>query len=438
MNPHSITPLESKYENSSREVSDIFSDYNFTKTRTEIEIEYYKLICQLNFKQPSNDILNFSFDYKAYKYIKIIEKTTKHDVKAIEYFLKNLIVDDTKEYIHFGLTSQDINSLSYSMMLNKYTDKFTSKYLEISGELVQLANKSKVLFCARTHGQAAVPTSFDKELYMFHDNLNQIHGNIFDNTLTCKFGGANGDLLAHKFADPHNWHDEMDSFIKEISKWYEIKRTKTTSQVDNNIELANLFSYFINFNNQLIKLSRDIWMYNSLGLLKQTNEEGQIGSSVMPQKINPINFENAEGNLEYANCQLDFMKNKLTITRMQRDLSDSTVMRNIGIPLAHMFVAFDSIITGLKKIEIDPDNCKRDLEKNWSCVTEGVQSLLRINFIENAYEKVKDCINKSDSYKEFCDKILEYEDIAKLDSKILTKIKDLTPETYYYGPEINL
>lgn len=430
-NKYAITALDSRYFEKTKQISEIFSDFNSVKNKVKIEIEYYKFVCELlNKEYEPLDFLIKDFRDIDYNAIKDREKVTKHDIKAIEYYIKSFIFNNTKEMVHFGLTSQDVNSLSTSMsMINYYQNIFLKNHEKIHN-LFRNSDNFDVLFCSRTHGQAAIPTTFQKEFSLFQTKINSAAEDNY--YLTCKFGGTNGDFSALRFASENiRWNLEFNNFVSKMSD--SIVRSEESTQVDDNLALSKMFSMFVLYNNLLIEFCQNIWMYQSLGLMKQKNSFGQIGSSVMPQKINPIDFENAEGNLQLANCELNFMKDKLVVSRMQRDLSDSTIIREIGVPLARMQVAVESIINGFEKLEPNREACKKDLEQNWQSVTEGIQTLLRLENVRFPYEIVKDALVDAKSYKEFLDNLFFDNKLANISDKAKDKILNLTPEKYFYG-----
>jgi adenylosuccinate lyase len=363
------------------------------KIKARIELDYFVSLCE-ELKLPLNDtdrhwIAHIWNDIQTI-HIKLYEEKTKHDIKAIEYYLRERFKHFNIPHdhmIHFGLTSQDINSLAISTMLDRFNHNELSLVLDdLIEQIFQFANKNDMAFPARTHGQLAVPTTLKKEMLVFVNRLRQIKRKLQELPFTAKFGGAVGNISAHYVAYPeHGWHLFMTKFVKK----YNISREEYTTQVSNNDSLCEYFNFIKSFNNVLIGFCRDIWMYNSYGYFNQAVNADEVGSSTMPQKINPINFENAEGNLELANCLLSFMSDKLQISRMQRDLTDSTILRNIGVALGHAVVAYKSIMQGLKKLSINKENIEKDLT-NTGLLAEAYQILLKKQNIKDGYELIKE------------------------------------------------
>jgi adenylosuccinate lyase len=362
------------------------------KTKARIELDYFIALCE-ELKLELNDtdrhwIAHIWNDIQP-SYIKVIEEKTKHDIKAIEYYLRERFKHFNIPHdhmIHFGLTSQDVNSLAISTMLDRFNQSEMAYYMnDLINSIVTFAEKNACVFPARTHGQLAVPTLFDKEMYVFMSRLQDIYSEIEDHAFKGKFGGAVGNLSAHYIAYPdHDWINFADMFMRK----YDVDPEAYTTQVSNNKTISEYFDRIRMINNILIDLCRDIWMYNSYGYFKQTVTADEVGSSTMPQKVNPINFENAEGNLELANCLLSFMSDKLQISRMQRDLTDSTVMRNIGVALGHSVVAYKSTLAGLETLSVNLEAVDRDL-CNKGLLAEAFQILLKKENIKNGYELIK-------------------------------------------------
>jgi adenylosuccinate lyase len=392
------------------------------KLKARIELDYFVALCE-ELKLPLNDTDRFwithIWDDIQPVHIKVIEEKTRHDIKAIEYYLRerfkhfNIPHDHT---IHFGLTSQDINSLAISTMLDRFNQSEMSYYMnEIIGALCTFGEKNKCVFPARTHGQLAVPTRFEKEIDVFTLRIDEIWKDTMDFQFKAKFGGAVGNLSAHYLAYPeHYWTNFADNFLRK----YDLDKELATTQVSNNISICKYFDQIRMINNILINLCQDIWMYNSYGYFKQTVTEKEVGSSTMPQKINPIAFENAEGNLQLSNCLLDFMSNKLIISRMQRDLTDSTVMRNVGVALGHSAVAYKSIIEGLDKLSVNLEAVDSDLS-NKGLLAEAYQILLKKENIKDGYELIKDMQRKSQDIDD-----LNVSDLLK------EKLKSVTIDSY--------
>jgi adenylosuccinate lyase len=391
-----LSPLDDRYLEKVKELNLYFSDFNQTILKTRIEIDYFIALCEeLKLEILEVTRKNISYIYESLEEptqvsrIRETEKKTKHDIKAIEYYLRerfhNLGVPHD-HMVHFGLTSQDINSLATSISIDRFNQTEMSFLMnEIINSLFTFASKNSGIFPARTHGQLAVPTLFEKEIEVFISRLDEVWSDTIDFQFKAKFGGAVGNLSAHYIAFPdHDWHNFVDKFLRK----YDIDVETTTTQVANNTSICQYFDRMRMINNILIDLCRDIWMYNSYGYLKQATTEAEIGSSTMPQKINPINFENAEGNLELANCLLQFMSNKFQLSRMQRDLTDTTVMRNIGVAMGHSVLAYKSILTGLEKLSIDRTAVDRDLS-NKGLMAEAYQIILKKHNVKDGYELIK-------------------------------------------------
>jgi len=388
-----LSPLDDRYFEKVRELHDYFSEDAQLKFKTRIEIDYFLALCEelkLYFNEDERMYIAQIYDTIETNLIKEKEQQTKHDIKAIEYYLRyrfrewNIPHD---QMIHFGLTSQDINSAATSMSLDRFNQSKMSFYMnELINSLYSFADKNKCIFPARTHGQLAVPTTFEKEIDVFISRLSQVWKEMSEHSFQAKFGGAVGNLSAHYIAYPdHNWYMFKDKFLKK----YDLDPEEYTTQVANNTTVCQYFDKIRMINNILIGLCRDIWMYNSYGYFKQSVTAEEVGSSTMPQKINPIAFENAEGNLELSNCLLEFMSNKLQISRMQRDLTDSTVIRNIGVALGHAVVAYKSLMEGLSKLSINLEVVNRDLAST-GLLAEAYQILLKKENVKDGYELIKD------------------------------------------------
>ena len=418
----SISPIDGRYYSKTESLSAYFSEFGLIKYRVFVEIEYFLALSKLpieNFKNLSEkDRKNIRSIYQNFTHqdalkIKEIENEINHDVKAVEYFLKNQFdktgLDKYKEFIHFGLTSQDVNNTAIPLMLKKsINDIILPQLKNLIISLDNISNMSdEISMIARTHGQPASPTTLGKEINVFTIRIeNQIKSllNIPNNG---KFGGASGNLNAHYVSYPKiNWNDFADSFLRDLG----LERSNPTTQIEHYDNMAAIFHNMSRINTILIDLCRDIWHYISINYLIQKVNKNEVGSSAMPHKVNPIDFENAEGNLMLANSQFIFLAEKLPVSRLQRDLTDSTVSRNIGVPLAHTKIAFESIIKGLNKIDINKKEIEKDLNNNWAVVSEGIQTILRRENIENPYELLKDLtrgnneINQK-SLKEFINKL---------------------------------
>ena len=436
----SISPIDGRYRNKTSGFSDYFSEYALIKYRVYIEIKYFLELCNNPIKnldslskKNKSDINNIykNFNIEDAKKIKKIESKINHDVKAVEYFIKenfeDLNLSKYKEFVHFGLTSQDINNTAIPLMIKDSLINTISKSYTI---LMQGLNKISlktydIPMIARTHGQPATPTTFGKEIKVYESRLkNQIDalGKIPNNG---KFGGASGNLNAHYAAYPQiDWDDFSDNFLMGIG----LERSKPTTQIEHYDNMASIFHNLSRINTILIDFCRDMWHYISINYLIQKVNSKEVGSSAMPHKVNPIDFENAEGNLMIANSQLIFLAEKLPISRLQRDLTDSTVSRNIGIPFSHIKVGIDSIVSGLNKVDINKKIINKDLHDNWAVVSEAIQTILRRENVENPYELLKDLTrgNKEINQKaisQFINK-LPLSDIVK------KELLSISPENY--------
>jgi adenylosuccinate lyase len=390
-----ISPLDGRYREKTRELTKYFSEEAQLKLKTEIEIDYFLALAQelkLGLTKDEIKLVKQVKDTILPTYIQALEKKTRHDIKAIEMYLRESFdiqgLSKYNEYLHFGLTSQDINSIATSRTIREFDNQFLVKeFHALKKEMIKFSERCEVVIPARTHGQVAVPTVLKKEIEVFIYRLQEQFEKLFVHVFKAKFGGAVGNMNAHNLAYPeHDWNKFAESFCNR----YGLFRSELTTQVDNNDWLAEYFATIVRINNILINFSRDIWMYSSYGYFKKTVKAEEVGSSTMPQKINPIEFENAEGNLELANAILNFMESKLQVSRMQRDLSDSTVMRNLGVPFGHVLLATKNIVEGLKKLQVNEENIQKDLEKHPELIAEGVQTLLRKENIKDAYNLIKD------------------------------------------------
>lgn len=421
-----LSPLDDRYFEKVRELHDYFSEDAQLKIKTEIEIDYFVALCEelgLELSEENHKDITYIYGDIMPMAIKLKEEETKHDIKAIEYYLRrrfqNLGIPHD-HMIHFGLTSQDINSLATSISLDRFNQSEMSYYMnEIINTLYNFSEKNKCVFPARTHGQLAVPTLFEKEMQVFISRIDAIWNETTDFHFKAKFGGAVGNLSAHYIAYPdHDWKDFMDRFLRR----YDIDPELYTTQVANNKSISEYFDRIRMTNNILIDLCRDIWMYNSYGYFNQKVTADEIGSSTMPQKVNPIRFENAEGNLELANCLLSFMSDKLQISRMQRDLSDTTIVRNIGVAIGHSVVAYKSLLAGLETLSINRTAVDRDLSST-GLLAEAFQILLKKENIKDGYELIKAMERDGKTI-----------DDLKISDELKQKLKDVT--IYHYVTHI--
>jgi adenylosuccinate lyase len=436
-----ISPIDGRYRSRTDELAPYFSEYGLMRYRVRIEIEYFIALVQYRLPQLEGihkDVFAKLRDiYKNFTVenaveIKEIEKTTNHDVKAVEYFIKkqvdNLDLQINKEFIHFGLTSQDINNtaipLSYQEALK---DVFIPAIETITDKLIDLANEwENISMLARTHGQPASPTRLGKEFKVFIERLQTQTGQFKLIPISAKFGGATGNFNAHKVAYPDiDWVEFGNAFVNHILM---LDRQQYTTQIEHYDNLAASFQAISRINTILTDLCRDIWTYISMDYFKQKIKEGEIGSSAMPHKVNPIDFENAEGNLGVANAILFHMASKLPISRLQRDLTDSTVIRNIGVPLAHSLISYKSIMKGLNKLILNKEKIDADLEENWSVVAEAIQTILRREGYPKPYEALLGLTRTNEKMTR--EKISSFIDTLSVDAKLKEELKSITPSNY--------
>jgi len=396
-----ISPVDGRYADKTNSLKDYFSEYALIRYRVKVEIEYFIALCEIPLPQLSDfDHSNFDKLRDIYRCltpenaikVKDIEKITNHDVKAVEYFIKEYFkeygLEKWSEFVHFGLTSQDINNTAQPLSLK---DAVEGVYLpslkEVLSIIKDMAEKWKdVPMMAKTHGQPATPTHLGKEFRVFEVRIEEQLRQFSLLTYPCKFGGATGNMNAHKVAYPHiDWISFGNKFTASLG----LKRSFPTTQIDHYDNLAAIFDNLRRINTILIDLCRDIWTYISMEYFKQKVNAGEVGSSAMPHKVNPIDFENAEGNLGYADSILTFLSLKLPISRLQRDLTDSTVLRNAGMPIAHGLIAFASLKKGLGKLILNEQAIHADLQRNWAVIAEAVQTILRRENYPNPYETLK-------------------------------------------------
>lgn len=440
-----ISAIDGRYRSKCEGLDMYFSEFALIKYRVKVEIEYFIALSQLGLPQMPQlghiDIEVLRDIYRQFtpdqaKRIKEIEGITNHDVKAVEYFLKeqfdalHLSVDITefKEFIHFGLTSQDINNTAVPMMVK---DGIHNVYLPLLMQLVQrIADRAKewddVPMLAKTHGQPASPTRLGKELRVFEYRLNEQIESLKSVKISGKFGGATGNFNAHRAAFPDiNWIEFASKFLHDNLG---IEREQYTTQISNYDNLAALFDALRRINTIILDLDRDIWMYISMDYFKQRIKAGEVGSSAMPHKVNPIDFENSEGNLGMANAILAHLAQKLPVSRLQRDLTDSTVIRNIGTPLAHGMIAFASTIKGMDKLLLHRESIDADLQRMWSVVAEGIQTILRREGYPNPYEALKALTRTNEAVTE--ESISKFIDSLEVTDDVRAQLHALRPETY--------
>ena len=398
-----ISPIDGRYNSKTKSLQNYFSESALMKYRILVEVEYFINLCNIPLPQlesfPKDNFedlrkLYNEFSLNSAERIKEIESITNHDVKAVEYLIKEefnkLGLEKFKEFIHFGLTSQDINNTAVPLSIKEaFTNVFFPALTSILEKLKQLSSDWKEIpLLSRTHGQAASPTKLGKEIYVFIERIEKQIELLNNIPFSAKFGGATGNFNAHHVAFPNNdWKEFGNSFVKNNLG---LERQQTTTQIEHYDNLAALMDCIKRINTIFIDLSRDIWTYVSMDYFKQSIKKGEVGSSAMPHKVNPIDFENAEGNLAMANAVFGFLSARLPISRLQRDLTDSTVLRNIGLPFAHTIIAFSSLEKGLGKLVLNQEKIHADLEENWVVVAEAIQTILRREGFSNPYETLKD------------------------------------------------
>ena len=438
---NAISPIDGRYSTKTKELQKFFSESSLIKYRIQVEIEYFIALCQIPLKQlksfPKEKFINLREIYLKFsesdaKKVKEIEKVTNHDVKAVEYFIKNkfeeLKITEYKEFIHLGLTSQDINNTAIPLSIKESLKEI---YLPAIKKIIDLLKEKSnewkdISMLARTHGQAASPTKIGKEIYVFIERIEEQLNLLNKIPINAKFGGATGNFNAHYVAYPNiDWNDFSNNFIY---KNFGLQRQKTTTQIEHYDNLGGLMHNMCRINTILIDFSRDIWSYISIDYFKQKIKKGEIGSSAMPHKVNPIDFENAEGNLGMANSIFTFMADKLPISRMQRDLTDSTVLRNIGVPISHTLIALVSLHKGIDKLLINKSALADDLENNWMIVAEAIQTILRREGYPNPYEKLKELTrgNTIISKKE----ITKFIDNLEVTEEVKGELKKINPSNY--------
>lgn len=436
-----ISPIDGRYQSKTSELSIYYSEAALIKYRVKVEIEYFISLCEIPLPQLE-DFDNALFDNLKSIYIdfsdedalkvKEIEKVTNHDVKAVEYFIKEefdkLGLEKYKEFIHFGLTSQDINNTATPLLImDSVSDVYIPNYLDLIQKLVDLKDEwAEVPMLARTHGQAASPTRLGKEVMVFIERLEKQIGLLNTIPFSAKFGGATGNFNAHHIAYPKiNWIEFANHFLEEK---LDLDRSQVTTQIEHYDNLAALFDNFKRINNILIDLSRDVWSYVSMNYFKQKIKAGEVGSSAMPHKVNPIDFENAEGNLGIANAIFEHLSAKLPISRLQRDLTDSTVLRNVGVPMAHTLIAFKSILKGLNKLILNEEAIAKDLEENWAVVAEAIQTVLRREGYPKPYEALKGLTRTNEAINQ--QSIAAFIDSLKINDTLKAELKEITPSNY--------
>ena len=436
---NAISPIDGRYSNQTTHLSEFFSEKALIKYRLKVEVEYFIKLTLTGIDQLKNwNVKNNSslrdiyknFDNNDCDQVKTIEKITNHDVKAVEYFLKekfkSLGYEEYSEFIHFGLTSQDINNTAIPL---SFKDYIVNYYKLLDDFLSKLKNKAEeykeITMLAKTHGQPASPTRLGKEFEVFIVRIEEQLDNLKQIPFSAKFGGATGNFNAHHLAYPEtDWKEFAQSFVSDMG----LKLSFPTTQIEHYDNLAAIFDNLKRINSILIDFNQDMWLYISMDYFKQKIKKGEIGSSAMPHKVNPIDFENSEGNLGLANSLFNHLSSKLPVSRLQRDLTDSTVLRNIGVPIAHTVIGLNSSIKGLDKIFVNKEKIDEDLENNWIVISEGIQTILRREGYSKPYEALKDLTrnNKKIDKSTFT----KFIDSLNVSQEIKNELKEITPYNY--------
>lgn len=436
-----ISPVDGRYQSQVTKLRSYFSEFALIHYRVEVEIEYLIALGKCGLSQlpefsssQTSDLRSIyqNFTIEDAKSIKEIEKVTNHDVKAVEYFIKEKIqtlgLEKYIEFIHFGLTSQDINNTATPLLLKRAWDtELLPQLKSIINKLEEIATQwQNVPMLARTHGQPASPTRLGKEILVFCERLTKIlnHTTV---VFSAKFGGATGNFNAHHVAFPQvNWKKFADEFVISVLKLNE--RNQASTQIEHYDNLAAFFDFLKRFNTVLIDLNRDVWSYISMDYFKQKLKEGEIGSSAMPHKVNPIDFENSEGNLGIANALFEHLSAKLPISRLQRDLTDSTVLRNIGVPISHSVIAYNSLLKGLNKLILNESAINNDLENNWAVLAEAIQTILRREGYPKPYEALKSLTRTNKTITR--ESLHAFINDLSISDSVKEQIKKLTPQNY--------
>ena len=437
-----VSPIDGRYRSKTECLADYFSEYALIRYRVRVEIEYFITLCELPLPQLESfnsalfeqlrDIYR-NFDETSAARVKEIEKTTNHDVKAVEYFIKEEFdkiggLDDYKEFIHFGLTSQDINNTSVPLSIKEALEEvYYPQVEELIAQLQEYADEWKdIPMLAKTHGQPASPTRLGKEIEVYVYRLSEQLASLRNCKMTAKFGGATGNFNAHHVAYPqHDWRAFGNRFVSEKLG---LEREQWTTQISNYDHLGSIFDAIRRINTIMIDLDRDFWMYISMEYFKQKIKAGEVGSSAMPHKVNPIDFENSEGNLGVANAILQFLAQKLPVSRLQCDLTDSTVLRNVGVPIGHSIIAIQSTLKGLRKLILNEEKLKADLEDTWAVVAEAIQTILRREGYPHPYEALKALTRTNAAITE--QSISEFIDTLDVSEDIKAELHAITPHNY--------
>ncbi len=438
---NAVSPVDGRYRSKTESLAPYFSEGALIKYRVRVEVEYFIALCEIPLPQLSGieksafaqlRQIYLDFTDKDAEAVKEIEKTTNHDVKAVEYFLKakfdELNLSKYKEFIHFGLTSQDINNTSVPLSLSEaLKDVFIPSVKELIEKLDQQAREWKnVAMLAKTHGQPASPTRLGKEIEVFVSRLSTQLQQLESIPVSAKFGGATGNFNAHHVAYPEiDWKGFADKFVSERLG---MSREPWTTQISNYDNLAAILDATKRINTIVIDLDRDFWMYISMGYFKQQIKAGEVGSSAMPHKVNPIDFENSEGNMGIANAILSFLSTKLPVSRLQRDLTDSTVLRNVGVPYAHALIALKSTLKGLNKLLLNEVAIKADLDNTWAVVAEGIQTILRREGYPKPYETLKNLTRTNATITK--ESIEDFIDTLQVSDEVKQELRNISPFNY--------
>ena len=438
---NAISPIDGRYRGKIDKLANYFSEEALIKYRVRVEIEYFIALCEIPLPQLEGfDTSLFEELRKIYteftaedaQKIKDIESITNHDVKAVEYFIKEkfdaLNLQEFKEFIHFGLTSQDINNTAVPLSIKEaMNDVYVPQYFEVLEKLQELVTEwADISMLARTHGQPASPTRLGKEIEVFVVRLKEQFNLLNDIPSAAKFGGATGNYNAHKVAYPTiDWKEFGTTFVQEKLG---LQHSFPTTQIEHYDHMAALFDTLKRINTIIIDLDRDFWTYVSMDYFKQKIKAGEVGSSAMPHKVNPIDFENSEGNLGLANAIFEHLSAKLPISRLQRDLTDSTVLRNVGVPFGHTIIAFTSTLKGLNKLLLNKEKFEQDLENNWAVVAEAIQTILRREAYPNPYEALKGLTRTNEKINQ--NSIANFIDTLEVSDEIKNELKAITPANY--------
>lgn len=438
---YAVSPIDGRYYNTTKQLGEFFSEAALIKYRVFVEIEYFIALCQIPLPQLSDfdhskfeALRNIYRDFKEEYVLEVkeIEKTTNHDVKAVEYFIKNrfdeLGLAAHKEFIHFGLTSQDVNNTSIPYLLKEGLEKVINPEISsLISLLKNLANEwTNIPLLAHTHGQPASPTKLGKEILVFVERLEKQFEQLKAVPFSAKFGGATGNFNAHFVAYGNiNWQDFGNNFV---DNQLDLSRSQYTTQIEHYDNLAALFDALKRINTIILDLDRDMWTYISMNYFKQKIKAGEVGSSAMPHKVNPIDFENSEGNIGLANALLEHLSAKLPVSRLQRDLTDSTVLRNIGVPLAHTLIALKSTTRGLNKLLLNETEIYKDLENNWAVVAEAIQTILRRENYPNPYEALKALTRTNEGIN--AKTIGEFINTLEVSDDVKAELRVITPSNY--------